>query len=336
MSVPNEAHDLPLVRLPEPYRTKYELSQASSGPNGRIFQLRLSQDQGQDVVFPSENLHHDSLYFSELVTTSDSSLPAKTDNTAWARACRYLVSFVTWDGQSAPTVGQIWTLVYAIFSMWPSEEFFRLSFSGPYKEQLCKELVATGLAQSFPNEGKLQIHDITISRAAFWQGAASPFGKLPAWIPSPQKSDAPRRSTVDYPAFPLQYTVTSKLTGRPVHAQHPIRPAKPERGATIYSRYIPHLDEFFAMDHLDYRNEEHLNLFHKWQNDPRVAVNWNETGTLEEHREYLRNIDEDPHQMAILARFNDIYFAYFEIYWAKVNQFFSLKLGFLLLRLTHA
>jgi hypothetical protein len=74
------------------------------------------------------------------------------------------------------------------------------------------------------------------------------------------------------------------------------------------------------MVHLDYRDPVHLELFHKWQNDPRVAVNWNETGTLEQHREYLRKMDEDPHQMAVLTKFNDTYFAYMEIYWAKVRS----------------
>ncbi|EER37021.1 acetylase [Histoplasma capsulatum var. duboisii H88] len=324
MSSSREMRDLPLVRLPEPYKTKYELYQASSGPNGRIFQLRLSSDQNNGAISPPELLHHQMLYFSELIPGPQATLPAESDNTAWARACRSLVSFVTWDGESAPTVGQIWMLVYAIFSLRPSEESFRLSLSGALKDQLYAECNATGLSTRFPTPVQPQplyttIEDVVVSRAAFWQGAGSPLGTRPPWL-VPSISRSARKLPSEYPAFPLQYTLTSQLTNRPVHTQHPVRPAKPARGAPIYSRYIPHLDEFFAMDHLDYTNETHLQLFHTWQNDPRVAVNWKEAGTLDQHREYLRKIDEDPHQIAVLARFDNTYFAYFEIYWAKEDH----------------
>ena len=323
MSFSTNVQDLPFIRLPEPWKTKYELWQASSGLNGRIFQLRLSNNQSEDSVKISQPLHHDTLYFSELIPSPQASLASTEDNTDWGRACRNPVSFVTWDGVSSPTVGQIWTLVYALVSLRPTEEAFRLSFSGAEKDQLLTELFATGLGTPCPSSPKPdasseKLEDMTITRAAFWQGAGSPFGPRPAWVAQPDPNKSLRQPVTDYPSYPLQYTVTTDRGNRPVNAQHPIRPAKPARGSTIYSRYIPHLDEFFSMVHLDYRDPTHLGLFNKWQNDPRVAVNWKETGTLDEHREYLRKIDEDPHQIAVLAKFDDNYFAYFEVYWAKV------------------
>lgn len=321
MSFSADSHYLPVIRLPQPWKTKYELFPASSGPNGRIFQLRLSRDQNNDSAPLAQPLHHETLYFSELITSPQAKLAGEGDNTPWARAARNLVSFVTWDKLVAPTVGQIWTLVYAMTTMRPAEEAFRLSFSGAQKEELLKELSATGLGVPFPNDSTKSaenLQDIVISRAAFWQGAASPFGPRPAWVASPDLNGDLRQPLTDFPARPLQYTVTTDRGPRAVNAQHPVRPPKPARGSTIYSRYIPHLDEFFSMVHLDYTDDTHLGLFNKWQNDPRVAANWKETGTLEQHREYLRKMDEDPHQFAVLAKFDDNYFAYFEVYWGKV------------------
>ncbi|KGO36742.1 ABC transporter, integral membrane type 1 [Penicillium expansum] len=45
---------------------------------------------------------------------------------------------------------------------------------------------------------------------------------------------------------------------------------------------------------------------------------WNKTGTLDQHR--LRKIQEDPHQIAVLAKFNNTFFSYHEIYWTKEDH----------------
>lgn len=318
---------LPLIRLPEPWKTTYkiEIAAEESKRGWKILRLNLSTNQLPNHSLPSEPLHNESLFFSELTNPNDHSSFAEGDNTAWARFHQTPVSYISWESLQEPTVGQMWNLVHAAVTLNPTEETFRFALAGHRDNQLAKAMLATGLATPRPKPCRSEHtitsavpKEITISRAAFWQGAGSPFGPRAAWVAHPQLHNSLPLTT--FPAFPYEHTVTFSLEGRPVHAQHPVRPPKPARGVVIYSRYMPHLDEFFSMVHLDYHDPTHLDLFHKWQNDPRVSQGWNETGTLEHHREYLRKIDEDPHQMAVLAKFNDTYFAYFEIYWAKVRS----------------
>ncbi|KIV91022.1 hypothetical protein PV10_05612 [Exophiala mesophila] len=322
-----KATPLAIVRLPEPWKTTYEVQVALESEESHILTLQLSQSQLAGSTLPSEPLHNDTLYFSNLVTESNNPSPQSDDNSPWARFHQSQVSYVSWDAAKVATVGQLWNLIHAIVTMYPSLEGFRLALKGPGSEVLSTTLQATGIAIPRPRPSRAEHKGrddtsahVYVSRSAFWQGAASPFGSRPAWVADPGLFSHLASPLESFPAFPLEHTVTFSLEGRPVHAQHPVRSPKPTRGATIYSRYMPHLDEFFSMVHLDYKDDTHLQLFHTWQNDPRVSQGWNETGTLEQHREYLRKIDQDPHQMAVLARFDDVFFAYFEIYWAKEDH----------------
>lgn len=309
---------LPVVRLPEPYKTAYELQIVSVQQDIRQFQLRRVPRPDDGIPAP-ESLDHASLKFTDLTDPEASRTPPQGNNSAWARAqCSPLTQF-TWDGKETPSVGQIWNVIYAILTLHTEFEIFRVLLSGEGKEPLAKDLQAVGLAAEHPNpsappgqpvpDSTDHIGQLVFFRSTFWQGAGSPFGPQPVWI---------AQSQATYPLFPVQQILTTKFPDVRVHTVHPIRPAKHAAGSLIYSRYIPHLDEFFSIWALDYTNYEHLRLFNQWQNDPRVAQGWNETGTLDQHREYLRNIHEDPHQMAVLAKFNDTFFSYHEIYWAKV------------------
>lgn len=225
---------------------------------------------------------------------------------------------VRWTGTQPPTVGQLWLITYAVFTVRPSEEAFRLTTSGSGADRIAHQLKTVGLAIDHPSSASASSKDATpeqlILRGSFWQGAGSPFGSRPAWAPEDQD---PNLS--NYPLPPPEYVVTTSNHPSTALSWHPRRRAKPRPGSVIYSRYIPHLGETFSMVALDPADAAHVELFHAWQNDPRVSQGWNQTGTLEQHREYLRQAHADPHKLTILARFDETFFAYFEVYWAKVR-----------------
>ncbi|KAK8117943.1 uncharacterized protein PG998_006224 [Apiospora kogelbergensis] len=300
MASTNTAKDSPVLRLPHPYLTSYYLvrsSKKSDSSNGVFFQLETRGAEANSKPL-REPLHSSSLYFSELTDLKSSERPPESNNTPW---------------------GAAWLLIYALFTLRPSTEVFRLTLEGAGKEQLAHQLKAVALAVDHPVATGL-VDELVVLRSTFWQGAGSPFGPRSAWLPEPEEesSSASEFRTSAYPITPLQHTMTNDpgvaLTW------HPLRPVKPRPGSTVYSRWIPHLREHFSMVALDYTNAEHLRLFHEWQNDPRVSQGWNETGTLEQHREYLRRQHVDPHQITLLAKFEDTFFAYFEVYWGKEDR----------------
>lgn len=212
--------------------------------------------------------------------------------------------------------------MYSFITVHYDEETIRLNLIGSQTDIIREELIAVGLAIAHPlppntsETWSCLSEELLLLRSAFWQGAGSPFGVRSAWTPSPLTT---RQPIYAFPLHPTTQTITTKFPSANVHTLHPVRPAKPQPGSIIYSRFIPHINEHYSMVALDYHNPEHLGLFHAWQNDPRVAAGWNETGTLDQHRTYLRNLHEDPHVLTVLACFEDVPFAYFEVYWAKVG-----------------
>jgi hypothetical protein len=315
--------------LPHPHLTAYRIYRSADGDaaTSANFKIELLKDQPEETIksTASKPLHNSNVLFSHLLRGENVSID---DNTPWARARRAQSATIQWQGPASPTLGQIWLIIYASFSLSPDHEYFRLKLQGIHREALQQDLVSVGLASKHPFSAGENLQppsdELLILRGTFWQGAGSPFGPRPVWLADQIVLKSTSSELSSYPLMPLTYTQTTKFPISRIYAHHPVRPAKPMPGSVIYSRYIPHLQEAFSMLALDYENPEHLNLFHTWQNDPRVAQGWNETGSLEQHRTYLKNLHEDPHIITLLAKFEDVFFAYFEVYWAKVSSLVSL------------
>ncbi|KAK5988673.1 Putative O-acetyltransferase SAT14 [Cladobotryum mycophilum] len=328
---PNET----IIKLPHPYHTEYTIQKTQSVNGQDFYRLCLKPTESSAKTLPFD-LHSSHLVFSEPSNLKSSELPPQFNNSAWARARRSPCTTITWDGaEDHPSLAQTWMLLYVLFTARPSIETLRLELKGTNAIVLGQQLKDVFLAIDHPRPAREQQVPSTTTdasvvlalRSTFWQGAGSPFGPRPVWCPEESPSSLPASNPLaSYPTAPLLHTMTIASAGDPQDPEryqqswHPVRPAKPAPGAVIYSRWIPHLKETFSMVSLDWQDEEHLRLFHEWQNDPRVSQGWNETGTLEQHREYLRKIHVDPHQVAVLAKWDDTYFAYFEVYWAKEDR----------------
>ena len=97
---------------------------------------------------------------------------------------------------------------------------------------------------------------------------------------------------------------------------HPQRPAKPQ--GEVYRRFDPQLGAWISLRTLDI--ELDLERFNRWQNTPRVLAFWDEGGSLDDHRQYLEKLADDPRTLTLIGCFDDQPFAYFEAYWAKEDR----------------
>jgi len=315
-----------ILKLPHPYLTAYAISDVAEPSQPKEYRVSLSAEHSKrNGVSPKVLLHHDALSFSDVGFLRGDLVPAEGDNSSWARARRSPFVTISWAGDR-PSIPQLWLVAYAQISQHPLFETFRILLTGNGASNAAAELYTTGLLHPHPQGSNASApHDgHLLLRGTFWQGAASPFGTRPVWAPQLDASNNP--ITVEYPPFPYQTAPSTRFPALPRHTMYPVRRPKPAPGSVIYSRWIPHLQEHFTMIALDYTNDEHLRLFNVWQNDPRVAAGWKETGTLDQHREYLRKLHEDPHVITMFAAFDDVLFAYFEVYWAMVG-FIWLMLG---------
>ncbi|RFU25516.1 hypothetical protein B7463_g10824, partial [Scytalidium lignicola] len=315
----------PPVKLPHPFLTTYRVCTTAETIPARFV---LTQDSepasGRPLLAP---LHIDSLSWLDLSFGPKDECPPGSNNSSWARARRSPQTVFQWTANSPPSLGHIWNMVHAIYLAHPTFEYFRVTLLGAGKDVVRNELLSTGLGIEHPkpwgskDEAIVYPEELLILRSSFWQGAASPMGPRPIWVVGDGADGHLRDSLAQYPVFPENYHFTMKFPEEAVYTRHPIRRPKPNPGSIVYSRYIPELDEHFSLEVVNWQDQEHLKLFNTWQNDPRVAQGWNETGTLDQHREYLRRLHFDPHVLCLFGRFNDSRFAYFELYWAKEDHY---------------
>jgi hypothetical protein len=304
------------IQLPHPYLTAYALADSGHGAEGSL-RLEFSPRQPSAAQPPPLPLHDTQTSFllrpaPQPPTPAAAPRPPGQENTPAARAER--AEMLTIWGRAETTAGQLWLIAYYIVSTHHTSELFQVAVHDAPQAEAAAVIaqlllphpleVAAAAAEGLPHPARRWI----LSRSAFWQGAGSPFGPRPVWVADPSTC---------LPLTPgIVEQVTSEIAARGGHVRHPLRPPKPARRSVVYSRWIPHLGETLSMVALDWRLDAHLHAFHEWQNSPRVARGWNQTGTLDEHRAYLEALEKDPHALALIGRFDDELFAYFEVYWA--------------------
>ncbi|KAK4215041.1 hypothetical protein QBC37DRAFT_439714 [Rhypophila decipiens] len=324
----------PPVKLPHPFLTVYRVRSTSTGKLSLNFDNQPSK--GRPVPEP---FHHDSLSWTELAFPSKDGIPPISDNGPWARARRAPSTAFSWSASSkAPTLAQIWNVVHAIYLAHPKNEYFRLALPSGTRasDAVRSQLIHTGLAVPHPvktarhllplDDGSTSYpgqSELLVLRSSFWQGAASPVGPRPIWVLGDgiDSHTGLSKPLSQYPPWPENFQLTNKFPAEAVYTRHPVRQPKPAPGSIAYSRYVPEIDAHFSLEVVDWTSQEHLEIFNKWQNDPRVAAGWNETGTLDEHREYLRKLHFDPHVLCLFGRFDETRFSYFELYWSKEDHY---------------
>lgn len=98
---------------------------------------------------------------------------------------------------------------------------------------------------------------------------------------------------------------------------HPVRPRLPK--GEVYRRYDYRQGVWFSLSVVDVN--KHAQLFSNWQNTPRVSERWQQSGTLQEHSDYLKKLlASNGATTPLIAFINDEPFAYFELYWSKEDR----------------
>jgi acetyl CoA:N6-hydroxylysine acetyl transferase len=97
---------------------------------------------------------------------------------------------------------------------------------------------------------------------------------------------------------------------------HPLRPPQP-RGL-VYARRDPAIDMTVSFEAIAI--ERHLDLFHAWMNDGRVAFFWELAKPKDDLRAYLERLQADPHAFGLMGSFDGEQAGYFEVYWGAEDR----------------
>lgn len=235
------------------------------------------------------------------------------DNTLSARCKRWGVARLFLDGQGAQvTLRHLWTLEDALYVLWPAQEGFVFHIcngSPTQRRELVQGLYECGLAVPHPEAEDRADGPVLLPRSAFWQGAG-PFAR-PPWISPLAASE---------PSTPQPVVPTPTFTpGNPRGSLHPTRPVKPSSDTPLYKRYCPPLKETLTFTPASASNGEHVKLCAKWHNSTRVNDGWRQQGSEEEHRAYLRKIEESPDSLGLIGAWNGEPWGYVEVYWVKAS-----------------
>ena len=244
------------------------------------------------------------------------------DNSLVARAQRMAQASLNKD----LTFVQVWTCLYAFFTLWPDQEWFVLTSDEQDPWRL--PLLASGLAIPHPAHVNAshnvsstpQAHahahghaPLLVSRAAFWQGAG-PFGPS-IWVPTLEPGTT----------FPVVLG-THKLSAHGVTTTslHPFRaPAKTmdtgvaATGLPIYRRFIPELGQTLIFRCASSASDMDVDLLHKWHATERVNTGWRQDMPREAHKKYLEEQEASSDSLALIGEWDGEPFGYMEVYYAK-------------------
>lgn len=114
---------------------------------------------------------------------------------------------------------------------------------------------------------------------------------------------------------PVQRLATVHEPG-PDGRDHPLR--APDPTGVVYERHDPEADVTVSFRAVEI--ERDLDMFHRWQNDPRVAHFWEENKPKDALADFLARRQADPHNLSVIGCFDGDPAGYFEIYWGREDR----------------